>query len=82
MDNTIADFSQFVFELYDIDSSIEVKASADHIEIIGSWKRPIVLWVQDGEIFPEVTHNFENGAIELQTLIQILDVVNNYTGMI
>lgn len=82
MDNTIADFSQFVFELYDIDSSIEVKASADHIDITGSWKRPIILWIQDGEIFPEIVHDFESGGIELQTVIEIMNVVSAYTGMV
>ena len=72
-------FSSFVMDLYDVYSGITVEASTDHITIKIDTNQEILLWLNDDKIFPEIVHNFEdNNAIDLDTVLEILNIVKKY----
>ena len=72
-------FSGFVMDLYDIYSGITVEASTDNITIKIDTNQEILLWFNDDKIFPEIVHNFEdNNAIDLDTVLEILNIVKKY----
>lgn len=72
-------FSGFVMDLYDIYSGITVEASTDNITIKIDANQEILLWFNDDKIFPEIVHNFEdNNAIDLDTVLEILNIVKKY----
>ena len=77
--NTLSTFSSFVMDLYDLYSGITVEASTDHITIKIDANQEILLWFNDDKIFPEIVHNFEgNNAIDLDTVLEILNIVKKY----
>lgn len=72
-------FSGFVMDLYDIYSGITVEASTDNTTIKIDANQEILLWFNDDKIFPEIVHNFEdNNAIDLDTVLEILNIVKKY----
>ena len=72
-------FSSFIMDLYDVYPGITVEASADHITIKIDTNQEILLWLNDDKIFPETVHNFEdNNAIDLDTVLEILNIVKKY----
>ena len=76
---TLSKFSSFVMDLYDLYSVITVEASTDHITIKIDTNQEILLWLNDDKIFPEIVHNFEdNNAIDLDTVLEILNIVKKY----
>lgn len=80
--NTLSKFSSFVMDLYDVYSGITVKASTDHITIKIDTNQEILLWFNDDKIYPEIVHNFEgHNAIDLDTVLEILNIVEKYEEM-
>ena len=80
--NTLSKFSSFVMDLYDLYSGITVEASTDHITIKIDTNQEILLWFNDDKIFPEIVHNFEGrNAIDLDTVLEILNIVKKYEGL-
>ena len=80
--NTLSKFSSFVMDLYDLYSGITVEASTDHITIKIDANQEILLWFNDDKIFPEIVHNFEGrNAIDLDTVLEILNIVKKYEEM-
>ena len=76
---TLQRFSSFVMDLYDVYSGITVETSADHINIKIDTNQEVVLWFNDDKIYPEIVHNFEGrNAIDLDTVLQILTIVEKY----
>lgn len=69
-------------DLYDLYSGITVEASTDHITIKIDANQEILLWFNDDKIFPEIVHNFEGrNAIDLDTVLEILNIVKKYEEM-
>ena len=80
--NPLSKFSSFVMDLYDLYSGITVTASADNITIHVDKNEEILLWFNDDKIFPEIVHNFEGrNAIDLDTVLEILNIVKKYEGL-
>ena len=80
--NTLSKFSSFVMDLYDLYSGITVEASTDHITIKIDTNQEILLWFNDDKIHPEIVHNFEGrNAIDLDTVLEILNIVKKYEEM-
>lgn len=81
MRNTLFEFVNFSLDLYDIYSGIMIEAEADHIDIHIDGQQKVVLWICNGQIYPEITHNFEGAeAVDLSTLKAILNVVEKYSS--
>ena len=77
--NTLQSFSSFVMDLYDFYSGITVEASTDHITIKIDTNQEILLWFNDDKIYPEIVHNFEErNAVDLDTMLEILNIVEKY----
>ena len=77
--NALNKFSSFVMDLYDFYSGITVEASTDHIAIKIDTNQEILLWFNDGKIYPEIVHNFEErNAVDLDTMLEILNIVEKY----
>lgn len=77
--STLHKFSEFVMDLYDVYSGITVEASTDHVTIKIDTNQEILLWFNDDKIYPEIVHNFEGrNAIDLDTVLQILNIVEKY----
>lgn len=69
----------FSLELYDIDSNIKMEMTADHIDIKFNGKEEIILWLDEGNVYPQIVHDFEHSqVIELSTLLKILNIVEKY----
>ena len=80
--NTLSKFSSFVMDLYDLYSGITVEASTDHITIKIDTNQEVLLWLNDDKIYPEIVHNFEGrNAIDLDTVLEILNIVKKYEGI-
>lgn len=80
--NTLSKFSSFVMDLYDVYSGITVEASTDHITIKIDTNQEILLWFNDDKIYPEIVHNFEgDNAIDIDTVLEILNIVEKYEEM-
>lgn len=66
-------------ELYDIDSEIKMEMTVDHIDIKFNGKEEIILWIDSGNVYPQIVHDFEHSrVVELGTLLRILKVVDKY----
>lgn len=72
-------FSSFVMDLDDFHSGITVEASRDYMVIKIDTSQEILLWFVDDKIYPEIVHDFESrNAINLDTVLEILDIVEKY----
>lgn len=77
--NTLEGFSSFVMDLYDVYSGITVTASADNITIHVDKNQKILLWFDGDHIYPQIIHDFDTtNAIDFDTVLEILKVVDNY----
>ena len=77
--NILSEFSSFVMDLYDIYSGTTIEASTDHITIKVDTNQEILLQFNDDKIYPEIVHNFEErNAIDLDTVMEILNIVKKY----
>lgn len=74
-------FSSFVMDLYDVYSGITVEASTDHITIKIDTNQEILIWFNNDRIYPEIVHEFQScSAIDLDTVLEILNIVEKYEG--
>jgi len=73
----------FSFDLYDIDSSITIEMGADCLTVkLNDHRQQILLWLQNDDVYIEVVHGLrEKDAIPLETLIEILKVIDKYKTM-
>lgn len=72
-------FSSFVMDLYDVYSGITVEASADNITIKVDTNQEILLWFNNEKVYPQIVHDFEErNAIDLDTVLEILNIVEKY----
>ena len=70
---------QFSLDLYDIESGATLSVESDHLIISLGSKRQIIIWIVDGNIYPEITHGFEEAeAVELEVVKKVLDLVGKY----
>lgn len=77
--NTLSKFSSFVMDLYDVYSGIAVTASADNIMVHVDKNEEILLWFNDGKIYPQIVHDYDtHNAVDFDTLLEILKVVDKY----
>lgn len=77
--NTLSKFSSFVMDLYDVYSGITVTASADNITVHVDKNEEILLWFNDGKIYPQIVHDYDtHSAVDFDTLLEILKVVDKY----
>lgn len=77
--NTLQRFSSFVMDLYDVHSGITVSASVDCITVNVDENEEILLWFNDGKIYPQITHYYDtHKAVDFDTLLEILKVVEKY----
>ncbi|MHC5250417.1 hypothetical protein [Enterococcus sp. LJL90] len=66
-------------ELWDVDSQIKIEIEADHLNI-KSGKEEMVLWLQDSQIYPAFSHDFDtNNAMEIERMISILQIIQKYS---
>lgn len=80
--NTLSEFSSFVMDLYDIYSGITVTASADNMTIHVDENEEILLWFNDGRVYPQIVHDFEErNAIDLDSMLEILNIIKKYEEM-
>lgn len=70
----------FSMDLYDLDSNITFVMSTDNITIdFNDRKKQMVLWIQDGDLYPEVVHNLDNNhAISIDVVMKVLEIAKKY----
>ena len=77
-------FSGFVMDLYENQYKHHKTPKTQHptthqIIIKIDTSQEILLWFNDDKIYPEIVHNFEeNNAIDLGTVLEILNIVERY----
>lgn len=73
----------FSFDLYDLDSSITLEIAADTIVVnFNDNNKQISLWMHDGDIYPEITHDLiAKDIIPLDVVIKVLEIANRYLMM-
>lgn len=73
----------FSFELYDLDSSITLEIAADTIVVnFNDNNKQISLWIHDGDIYPEITHDLRaKDIIPLDVVLKVLEIANRYLMM-
>lgn len=73
----------FSFDLYDLDSSITLEIAADTIVVnFNDNNKQISLWMHDGDIYPEITHDLiAKDIIPLDVVLKVLEIANRYLMM-